>query len=277
MLEDELGPVVQRLILGERLRELRDAAGVELDEANDRISRYRGKLSKIENGMLAAKETELEVLFKLYEVPGPVADEVRKLGMEARKRATPERVPDWSRQYVALERAASEIRMAYAEVPGLLQTLEYGQAQLLRSPVVTGADVVGMAEARWQRGERLRRANAPKVWAVLGEEALYREVGGPQVLRRQLQRLREFAHLPNVSLHVLPFSAGASPALSCPFTLLYIERARATIAYVETLTGSDYLRSTGAYSLAFEHCQRDALPEDDTRALLDRRITDLDQ
>jgi hypothetical protein len=99
------------------------------------------------------------------------------------------------------------------------------------------------------------------------QEALHREVGGPDVLRRQLQRLRELAERPNISLRVLPFTAGASPALSCPFTLLYIERARATIAYVETLTGSDYLRSTGAYMLTFDHCQRDALSEEDTRTL----------
>jgi hypothetical protein len=276
MVEDDLSPVVQRLILGERLRALRDAVGVELDTANDKVSRYRGKLSKIENGMLAAKETELEQLLTLYQVSGPIADDVHRLGAEARRRAAPERVADWSRQYVALERAASELRMAYAEVPGLLQTSEYAQAQLLRSPVVAGADVEAMAQARQERGERLFSPYPPQLWAVLGEEALHREVGGSDVLRRQLQRLRELAELPNVSLRVFPFAAGASPALGCPFTLLYIERARATIAYVETLSGSDYLRSTGASRLAFDHCQRDALSEEDTRTLLDRRITDLE-
>lgn len=197
---------------------------------------------------------------------------MRQLGVEARRRAAPERVADWAKQYIPLERAATEIRMVYSEIPGLLQTKAYARAQLARSPVVTAADLESMAAAREERGGRLFRANAPKVWAVLGEEAMLRRVGTPDDMAAQLARLRQIADLPSVSLRVVPLDNGPHAGLSCPFTLLWINEARASIAYVETLTGADYVKSTSAYTLAFDQAEGDALSEDDTRALLDHYV-----
>lgn len=276
MTEEDPGPIVQRLVLGERLRALREASGVSLDDANARLKWYRGKLSKIENGTLGLSERELSTLLDCYGVPGPEAAQVMQLAAEARRRAAPERVNDWAKQYVPLERAASEIRLVYSEIPGLLQTKECAKAQLARSPVVLAADVDDMAAAREERGDRLFRDNAPQVWAVLGEEALLRRVGTPEVMKAQLERLREMAKLPTVSLRVVPLDHGPYAGLSCPFTLLWIERARATIAYVETLTGADYVKTTRAYSLAFEQAQEDALTDDETLTLLDRYIANLE-
>ncbi|MBK0865406.1 helix-turn-helix domain-containing protein [Saccharopolyspora sp. HNM0986] len=272
MLDEDPGPVVQRLILGERLRALREASGVGLDDANAALGWYRGKLSKVETGTLGASEKELTTLLSRYGVTGPDAEQVRQLGREARRRAAPERVSDWAKQYIPLERASSEIRMVYGEVPGLLQTKDYARAQLSRSPVVTAADLDSMAAAREERGNRLYRDGAPHVWAVLGEEALRRRVGTHDQMGTQLRRLREIADLPSVTLKVVPLEHGPHAGLSCPFTLLWIEQARATIAYVETLTGADYVKSTEAYTLAFDQAEGDALSEDDTRALIDRCI-----
>ncbi|GAA4838842.1 helix-turn-helix transcriptional regulator [Saccharopolyspora rosea] len=276
MNEEDPGPIVQRLVLGERLRALREASGVALDDANARLKWYRGKLSKIENGTLGLSERELSTLLACYDVPGPEAAQVMQLGAEARRRAASERVNDWAKQYVPLERAATEIRLVYSEIPGLLQTKDCAKAQLARSPVVLAADVDDMAEAREERGNRLFRDNAPQVWVVLGEEALLRRIGTPTVMKAQLERLREMAKLPTVSLRVVPLDHGPYAGLSCPFTLLWIERARATIAYVETLTGADYVKTTRAYSLAFEQAQDGALNDDETLTLLDRYIAGIE-
>ncbi|MGW3467960.1 helix-turn-helix domain-containing protein [Saccharopolyspora sp. NPDC000995] len=275
MHEEDPGPVVQRLILGERLRALRQAAGINLDDANAKLRWYRGKLGKIENGTLGVNERELSTLLAHYGVCGPEAAKVMRLGAEARRRAAPERVNDWAKQYIPLERAATEIRMVYAEIPVLLQTREVAKAQLSRSPVVLAADIEDMAAAREERGNRLYQDGAPDVWVVLGEEALLRQLGSRDVMAVQLARLREMADLPTVSLRVVPLDQGAYAGLSCPFTLLWIERAKATIAYLETLTGADYLKTTGAYSLAFDQAQGGALSEADTLALLDRYIANL--
>ncbi|MEV5535292.1 helix-turn-helix transcriptional regulator [Saccharopolyspora shandongensis] len=275
MHDEDPGPVVQRLILGERLRALRDSKGISLDDANGRLNWYRGKLSKIENGMLGLTERELSTLLACYGVQGRESSQVMRLATEARRRAAPERVNDWAKQYIPLERAATEIRMVYSEVPGLLQTKDTAKTQLSRSPVVLAADIEGMAEAREERGNRLFRQNAPQVWVALGEEALLRRVGTPDVMNAQLARLRDIAELPNVSLRIVPLDRGPHAGLSCPFTLLWIERAQATIAYVETLTGADYVKTTGAYNLAFDQAQSDALSDTETLALLDRYRTNM--
>ncbi|GAA4877288.1 DUF5753 domain-containing protein [Saccharopolyspora cebuensis] len=271
--EPDLGPVVQRLILGERLRSLRESSTrLGVDDANAEFGWYRGKLSKIEGGTLGITERELSTLLARYGISGPAAAQVRQLGIEARRRAAPERVSDWAKQYVPLERAATEIRMCDSEIPGLLQTRDYARAQLLGSPVVTAADVEPMADARAVRGQRLYRDNAPRVWAVLGEEALLRRVGTPEQMTTQLRHLREVAELPAVSIRVVPLHAGAYAGLSCPFTLLWIEAARATIAYVETMTGADYVKTVGTYNLAFERAEAAALSERDTLDLLEHHI-----
>lgn len=262
-------------MLGERLRALREAAGTGLDEANAALKWYRGKLSKVENGMLAVTEAELSTLLTRYGVSGPEAGQVAQLAVEARRRAAPERVNDWAKQYLPLERAASEIRMVYSEIPGLLQTKEAAKAQLVRSPVVMAVDLDSMAAAREERGNRLYREGAPQVWVVLGEEAMLRRIGTPQVMASQLRRLREMATLPTVLLRVVPLDHGPYAALSCPFTLLWIRKARATIAYVETLTGADYIKSTAAYMASFDQVYSEALPEADTLTMIDRRLTDL--
>ena len=54
--------------------------------------------------------------------------------------------------------------------------------------------------------------------AVLSEAVLRREVGGPDVMREQVARLREATSRPNIAVQILPFSAGAHPGMTGPFT-----------------------------------------------------------
>lgn len=269
MYDEDPGPVVQRLVLGGRLRALRETRGVGLDAANTMLGWYRGKLSKVEGGTLGISERELSKLLDTYGVTGFAAAEVRQLGQDARRRAAPERVSDWAKQYVSLERAATEIRMVYAEIPGLLQTRDCAKEHLYASPVVLATDVEQMAVAREERGNQLFRPNAPRFWAILGEEALHR-VGPPAVRSQQLARLGKIADLPNVTIRIVPMSAGPAAGLSCPFTLLWVEPANAKIAYVETLTGADYLRNTDAYSVAFDKAEEISLTPSESRSLIER-------
>nr|WP_281248775.1 Scr1 family TA system antitoxin-like transcriptional regulator [Saccharopolyspora flava] len=60
--------------------------------------------------------------------------------------------------------------------------------------------------------------------------------------------------------------------MSCPFTLLWIEKARTTIAYVETITGADYIKSVGAYTLAFDQAENDSVSPDDSRKLIENYL-----
>lgn len=274
MSEDDSQPVIQRLMFGEKTREYRERARIEFGEAEARLGGYSGQLSKVENGMIAAKADYVEAMITLYQLSNQEADDFRALAAEGRRRSAPERVGGTFRQYVSLERAATEIRMVYNEIPGLLQTKETAHAQLSRSPVVPGGDAWDMAVAREQRGTRIIRSGGPAVWIALGIDAITRQVGGKDVLRGNLSHLRDIARMPNVNLRLLPSAVGGVPALSCPFTLLYIPPAR-TLAYVESLTRAEYIKAAGPYVAAFDSAWQMAPPEDESLAILEGGINDL--
>ncbi|WP_281275497.1 DUF5753 domain-containing protein [Saccharothrix australiensis] len=156
----------------------------------------------------------------------------------------------------------------------MLQTEEFALTALSLSPVITAADLPGFARERAERGARVIRPDGPEVRIALGEDALDRANGGPDVLRRQLEHLRQVAAMPNVRFRVLSRSttAGIVPALVCPFTLLEVESK--TLAYVESLTRSDYIKASAPYVTAFEQAWNIAISEDESAAILGDRIAD---
>ncbi|MFJ6674364.1 helix-turn-helix domain-containing protein [Actinosynnema sp. NPDC091369] len=275
--DDDFDPVIARLQFGELARELREAARVEFGEADRAVGGYLGKLSKIETGSIAPRPQDVDWMIERYGVSSARAEELRSLAAIARRRAKPAKTANTSRQYISLERRASEIRMVYNEIPGLLQTAEYAFNVLSMSPVVVAADVADLAQERAERGRRVIRPDGPAIWIALGEDALYRSNGGSDVLRRQLEHLREVAAMPNVRFRVLPRSAtnGIVPALSCPFTLLRVEPGK-TIVYVESLTRPDYIKATAPYVAAFDQAWNLAASERQSAAILERGITDCD-
>jgi hypothetical protein len=273
MADDDSDPVIQRLRFGVLARQHRDAAGVEFAEADRRMGGYDGKLSKIERGMIAAKPGDIDFMVAEYGLSQQDADELHAIGQTARRRSAPKAVGIGSRRYISLERTASDIRMVFPEIPGLLQTEETAFAALSQSPTVPAGDALAQAQARAQRSERIVRSGGPEVGIVLGQEALHREVGGRKVLHDQLVRLRTIAELPNVSLRVIPWSAGAVPGLSCPFTLLYVNGG--FIAYDESLTRRDYVSAIGTYLAAWDQASRAAVPEEESVVILEQRISDL--
>lgn len=275
MAEETDDPVIRRMQFGERARQLREAAHISFSDAEQTLGAYDGQLSKIEHGRIAAKSDYVETMIREYGLTGAVADEFRELGVASRRRSAPKGVGARSRQYISLERAATEVRMVYNEIPGMVQTEDFAYAALSQSPMIAAADVSTSATGRARRSEAMFRDGGPRVWMVLGADALYREVGGPRVLRNQILRLREVADMENVSVRVVTWEAGACPALSCPFTLLYVDSR--TIAYVESLTSPDYIRATDPYLAAFEHAFRVAENEDNSRVILDTRVSDLNK
>jgi hypothetical protein len=61
-------------------------------------------------------------------------------------------------------------------------------------------------------------------------------------MRAQLERLIEAAKLPNVTLQILPLSAGAHPAMVSAFSILrFGDKQLPDVVYVEHLTNALYL------------------------------------
>ncbi|MEV4256147.1 helix-turn-helix transcriptional regulator [Spirillospora sp. NPDC049652] len=129
-------------------------------------------------------------------------------------------VPPGFEKYSAAEETATGIRMFAARlVPGLLQTEEYARAVLgLSEPLDSLDDRVA---ARMKRQEIFAREVPPRLRVVLDETVLRRPVGGPKVMRQQLEWL---VHLSttrrDINIHVLPFTAVTAGSNDGSFVML---------------------------------------------------------
>ncbi|WP_154814870.1 helix-turn-helix domain-containing protein [Actinophytocola xinjiangensis] len=272
------GPVVQRILLGAQLSAARELRGLSTTEATKALGWYAGKLSKIEAGDVPTSDKDLLKAIRVFEIPAEEAEPLQRLAAEARRKLPPSRVPEWAAKYVHLIAAAKELKLWNSDTfPATVQTADYARAALTQLVTVSAADVERMAEERVKRVTILKSANAPRLWLVVGEEALHREVGGPETLRGQLEHVRELAKLPNVNVQVIPFDGGAHASPGVSFSIVELIEGRPGIVFVEGLTGSDYLgrEHVRAYNLAFDNLRMAGLSRQRTITMLNRRIAEL--
>jgi transcriptional regulator with XRE-family HTH domain len=272
------GPTVQRLVLGGHLRRLREEAGMTTERAASSIRGSHSKISRMEHGRVGFKERDIADLLTLYGVGS--GDEREALLNLAREASTPgwwqaytDILPHWVEPYFGLEAAAASIREYELQfIPGLLQIEDYARAVIRLGNLPSEEEVIRRAQARMSRQEVLAREDAPKVWAVLDEGALRRVIGGPDVMRAQLEHLIELCEHPAVTLQILPFSAGAHRAMGGPFTILrYTEPDLRDVVFIEQLTSALYLdkqTEVDAYLQVMEEVCLQAEPSAKTPGIL---------
>jgi transcriptional regulator with XRE-family HTH domain len=264
--------------LGDELRRLRG------NRRGAVVARMLGwsesKLSRIETARTGISDPDLVRLLIAYGAPTDERSRLRDLARRGRGRVwwTPYRssLPAPYDEYVALE-AEAEVMSEWETqiVPGLLQTDEYA-----RAVIEVGVDIGDPATFQRRLALRMARQTVlvrdpqPRLSVVLDEAVLHREVGGPGVLARQLQRLYEASMRPGVDLLVLPFSAGAHAALTESFMILdFAAGTRNPVVHSEGLTGGLFhLKPDDVriYREAFEDLRRRALPIEQSRARLTR-------
>jgi hypothetical protein len=173
---------------------------------------------------------------------------------------------DAYQDFISLEASASTIWTYEAQlVPGLLQTEDYARA-------IAAASLFGetldereqFVQARLRRQQVLTRDDPLQFWAILSEGALRQLVGGREVMQAQLRQLIAISsERSNVTLQVLPFSAGAHAATSGPFVIMkFPEAPDLGVVYLEGQTGGIYLESAdevARYTLVCEHLRASAL------------------
>ncbi|MFD5537690.1 helix-turn-helix domain-containing protein [Streptomyces sp. NPDC127079] len=271
------GPAVRRRKLGTELRMLRTGAGLTSGEAARLVGWHQSKVSRIETGASGVKPADVRLLLDAY---GVTEGQLRELLLVlAGSEDTAGRhhwwhayrgvLPPAYRDFISLESQAGAMRtLETSVVPGLLQTAEYARA--VTRAAADGLDdeaLDALVEVRLARQDVLRGDPPLKLSAVLDEAVLRREVGGPGVMARQLERLTEAARLPQVRLQVLPFAAGAHIGITGPFVIFSFPRTSdLDVVVLDQLTSSLYLErkeDLQAYAEAFNTLQIHALsPED---------------
>ena len=243
------GGTVLRMLLGAYLRRLREARGISREDAGWTIRASESKISRMELGRVGFKERDVADLLSLYGVED--GEERARLIELARAANAPawwrpygDVLPSWFQSYLGLETAAAMIRTYEVQfVPGLLQTREYARAVVrLGFEVATRDEIERRVEVRLARQRVLTRPDPTQLWVVIDEAALRRPIGGPEVMRAQLEALLEATLLPNVRLQVIPFHAGGHAAAGGAFTILrFPEPDLPDVVYTEQLVGAHYL------------------------------------
>jgi hypothetical protein len=278
MTDPDLGPAVQRVIIGAELLAARMAAGLSVAAATSAFGWHTGKLTRIEQGAVPVRDVDLDKCFEVYGVPEAEHQRLRDLAAQGRHKLPPSRVQEWAARYVHLISGAASLRLfSESSWPGTVQTMAYARAQLRKSATVRAADVDRMAEERWERVERLRTSGRPRLWLIVGEGALRKEVGGRETLRSQLELVRELAELPNVDIQVIPDDAGAHASDNASFSIINVIDGLPGIVYVGHLSGADYLggEHVRVYNVVYDNLRASALSPERTMELITRRIEEL--
>jgi hypothetical protein len=174
-------------------------------------------------------------------------------------------LPDWFENYLGLESASTTIRTFEIQfVHGLFQTEDYARAVTLLGHMSAPADEIDRrVSLRLKRQDLLTSPDPPQVWSVIDEGALRRPVGGPAVMRAQLDRLVEVAKLRHVTIQVVPFSRGGHTAAGGSFTVLrFGEPEVPDVVYIEQLTSALYLdkhEDVDHYMEVMNHLSTEAL------------------
>ncbi|MDL4813716.1 helix-turn-helix domain-containing protein [Actinomadura opuntiae] len=181
------------------LRFVREQEGLSLTQWGKIIGLARSSVSNIEAGRARLQEDYARRLDVKFETGG-----LFELLLWYSRMAHD---PNWFKQYSEHERHAAEIKVFHGQViPLLLQTDDYTRAY---GRLSTAKDREAVLAGRIARKRAvLEREDPPYIWALLDEAVLARRVGGPEVMRPQLEHLLEMADRWNVILRVVPFSAG---------------------------------------------------------------------
>jgi transcriptional regulator with XRE-family HTH domain len=282
---EKLSTVAGRRRLSAAIKRAREERGLTQHDVAAVMEWSLSKIIRVESGSVGVSTTDLRALLAHYDVvDDKVVAELMELARAGRRRP-------WWRQYrehmvtpnlgtlIDLEVVASQLRIFNPSIlPGLFQTEDYATAVLRNlSPSPAEEQLETQVKIRMRRQREVLFSDAPPtILAVLDEAVLLRSPRNVKTMREQLDHLLTIAALPNVTVNILPFSAGLFQ-LAGPFFVLSFPNDP-DVVYVESSLSEDLLEGAARshdYRLAFEAIRRAALNPDDSSTLIKRAAGDL--
>lgn len=281
---DDEGSMIRRRRIGQLLRRYREAAGLTTGQVGKELDCSDSKISRVETAKSPPQRRDVRDMLNLYDVTDGQRQEVMDLLRDAGK-------PGWWDEYadtlprkystfIGYEQDAAVCR-TYEPlvVPGLLQTEDYARATIRKTmPDATPEDIEARVQVRMRRQEVLTKERPLRLRTVISELVLRQQVGTPEIMHAQYQRLIEAAGMTNVSLQVHTFN-GPLACTTGPFIMIeFRDRADKGAIYLENAAGDLYLEKPHQlerYTIVFEELCADALGADDTVEFvekLDRQI-----
>jgi len=212
-------PTVARWELVLRLRELREQRGFDSATFAKRVGFTAANWSHVEKGRRVLTPHTVGPVLNLLDVSDKERSELLALLQASKERGW------WAKssaligadlqRYYGMEYGAASIR-SYDSlvVPGLLQTQDYARALISADVMIRPVQVEQLVAVRMRRQQRLRGPDPVNLTAVVGEATLLQQIGGPNVLRGQLEYLANLLEeVDTVEVRVIPFSATAGAIL----------------------------------------------------------------
>jgi transcriptional regulator with XRE-family HTH domain len=267
------GQFTRRKMLGDVLRQHRGER--KLREVAEFTGISESSISRIENGKQKITAANVRLLCQCYGVGAPELDMLMRQATESDDRASvvidDDSVADWAKAVADLQHDSAETKTYQLKlIPGPLQTPAYARAVVAAGETdqVTADGVVRRRSAQRSRlleGEWVYRA-------ILDEAALRTVVGDYETMAEQAEDLAQVADLPNVTLQVVLFEAGAHIAMTGPFTMLRYRGSEAMNAvFVEldhAVWSAEKPRDLDRYARMYEQLTETALSPEESRAWL---------
>jgi transcriptional regulator with XRE-family HTH domain len=273
-------PTVGQRRLARALRRLRAKAGLTIDQVADKLELSPSTISRIETAQASVRRPDVRELLGIYGVTGLEAERLLQLVEESRQQPWWQEYRDLPSAPLAdLEGEAASIwQYSAVLVPGLLQTEAYASAVLHAiRPEDTPDAIQRRLQLRMERQALLTDQRLPEYRVILDEGLVRRAVGGTEVMRAQLQRLIDASALPNITLQLLPFAAGAHAGMDSEFTIFsYQAPEDPDVVYIENAGGEAYIEDLGVtrlYKSIFESLQ--TVAQDSTKSI--QTLTDISQ
>ncbi|MFH8339983.1 helix-turn-helix domain-containing protein [Streptomyces sp. AM6-12] len=269
-MEDEEAEAVLKAV-GRQIKVWREAAGLKQGELGARIGYSEEMVSSVERGRRSPKPEFLDATDEAVGAGGKLS----AMKEDVEKARYPKSVRDLKK----LEDEAVELG-AYAglQIHGLLQTEEYAQSlYAMRQPAYSDDEIERLVGARMARKAVFDRTPRPLITFVQEELALRRPIGGPSVLRRQVQHLLEISELRHVKIQVMPTDREDHAGLSGPFRVLKLRDGK-TIGYTAGQLNGRVISDTAdvrILEMRYGMIRAQALSPRESRAFIEKVLGDL--
>ncbi|KPI01169.1 hypothetical protein OK074_5579 [Actinobacteria bacterium OK074] len=270
-------PTVRSRRFGLSMQRHRLKAGFDQSDAARFIHQSRSKISRMEDGITSGRPAEVLLLLDRYGVTNEAEREhLVWLALNSNHRGWWLNYPELSegyRNHISLEDDATYIQgWQPTLVPGLLQTAAYAEQAIILGPDdVTPETVAQRIKVREERQQRLEETGT-KYAAIIWESTVTQPLVAEEVHRGQLERLLEMGARRNITIQVLPISAGVRVGMTSAFTTFaFGDNPSIEAVVLDNLRGASILEAEEdltAYANAFDQLRSAALAPDASAKLI---------
>ena len=266
------------------LRKAREGANRTQKNVAEALDWSTSKVIRIEAGAVNVSITDLRALLSYYGATDEHIQDLVEVAKASRQRAWWDKYDEADLgldvvKLLELEASTSLIKQFQSlAIPGLVQTEAYAREVLRLYAKETELEY--RVKVRMERQQVLTGPDAAQANFIIDEGVVRRWIGGPAVLREQLEKLKELNRQPNITIQILPFEAGAHPGLRGLFTVFeFPTDDQDDVVYLEWSNGSTIIQNDSLkvadYAEVFIELEALATPGTELDNTIDRIIEEV--